>query len=338
MTTMTTPTFSILIPAYKSESIIGETIKSILNQTFADFELIIVDDNSPDQTAKVVQSFKDKRIRFFKNKKNLGYSGNLECCRQKALGKYLYLMGNDDILSPLALELTFKAFQLDPDVGAVTRPYYWFENDDVDRAVRVVRPLDENADRVISIFDGRQEFSKVFESVGQLSALSLRRDWVDVPVHKDIFPAHIYPFLSVFKKYKIVFLKDYVLAVRIFSSQTRSLSSIYEPSPTFTWVRMFETVLAGKKYDLPRRWGINHIAKNYEGLAQMKNYAPIGLYYKEIWILVRYRPLNLLSLRFWFFFFVTTLTPRRLLIRLVDFYKSRVNGVKLINIKLIGVD
>jgi len=335
---MKPPVFSILIPAYKSENIISETIDSILNQTFKDFEVIIIDDNSPDQTTKVVERFKDKRIRFFKNSKNLGYSGNLEKCRQKARGKYLYLMGNDDILSPLALELTHNAFQLDPDVGAVTRPYYWFENDDIKKAVRIVRPLDAGCDRVISIFDGQKEFSKVFESVGQLSALALRRDWVDVPIHKDIFPAHIYPFLSVFKKHKIVFLKDYILAVRIFSSQTRSLSSIYDPSPTLTWVRMFETILPEKKYSLPRNWGISHIAKNYEGLAQMKNYGPTRLFYKEIWMLTKYRPINLLSVRFWCFFFITTLTPRLLLIKLVDFYKQRINATKLINIKLIGVD
>ncbi|MCX6812236.1 MAG: glycosyltransferase family 2 protein [Candidatus Berkelbacteria bacterium] len=244
------PTFSVLIPAYKSAGIIGATIKSILDQTFSDFELIIVDDCSPDDTEKVIKNWqkKDRRIKYFRNEKNLGYSGNLERCRQLASGKYIYLMGNDDILSSQALEKTLVAFKMDKDVGVVTRPYYWFEQNDVNSAVRVVRPLDESADRLISASDGRQVFEKVIESVGQLSGLCYRRDWMDLPIHPDIFPAHIYPFMSIFKKHKAVFLKDYILAVRILSSQTRSLSSIYQPSPTFTWVRMFKTVFAGKRY------------------------------------------------------------------------------------------
>ena len=76
---MTKPVFSLLIPAYNSEKIIGETIQSILDQTIDDFELIIVDDASKDNTLSVIKKFKDKRIHYFKNKKNLGYSRNLEC-------------------------------------------------------------------------------------------------------------------------------------------------------------------------------------------------------------------------------------------------------------------
>lgn len=328
------PTFSVLIPAYKSEKIIGETIKSILNQTFTDFELIIIDDDSPDKTENVIKKFKDRRIRFFKNKKNLGYSGNLEACRQKAIGKYLFFMGNDDILDKTALERTAAAFKIDPDVGVVTRPYYWFERDDVNRAVRVVKPLDSTSDRLISINDNQQVFQKVFESVGQLSGLAYRRDWFDIPVHRDIFPAHIYPFLSIFKKHKAVFLKDYLLAVRIISSQTRSLASIYEPSPTFSWVRMFRTVLKGKKYNQPRRWGIDHIGKNYAGLIQIKNYARFPLFYREIGMLIKYRPQNLANPKFWFYVIGLTLIPRSVLIPLVDFYKNRVLSKELVGVGL----
>lgn len=328
------PTFSVLIPAYKSEKIIADTINSILNQTFADFELIIIDDNSPDKTEVVIKNFKDPRIRFFKNKKNLGYSGNLEACRQKAVGKYLFFMGNDDILDKTALERTATAFKMDPDVGVVTRPYYWFENDDVNRAVRVVLPLDPKSDRLISIFDSQQVFQKVFESVGQLSGLAYRRDWFDIPVHQDIFPAHIYPFLSIFKKHKAVFLKDYLLAVRILSSQTRSLSSIYALSPTFSWVRMFETVLKGKEYEQPRKWGIDHIGNNYAGLIQIKNYARFPSFFKEVGMLIKYRPKNLANPRFWFYLIGLTLIPRIVLIPLVDSYKNRVLSKELANIGL----
>lgn len=328
------PTFSVLIPAYKSEGIIGDTIKSVLAQTCKDLELIVYDDCSPDNTERAIKRFKDKRIKYFRNKKNLGYSKNLEECRKKARGKYIYLMGNDDIISKTALEQTLNAFNMNKDVGVVTRPYYWFEDEEIDTAVRVVRPLDKNNDRIVGIFDSPQTFSKVFESAGQLSCLAYRRKWMDQPIHKDIFPAHIYPFLSIFKKHKCVFLKDYILAVRIMSSQTRSLSSIYEPSPTLTWVNMFKRVLRGKKYDVPRKWGIDHIARNHEGLVQMKNYARFPLFFKEIWYLTKFRPKNLLNPKFWFYAIGLTITPKFIVISAVDYYKKVIASKRIENVEL----
>jgi len=331
---MTKPVFSLLIPAYNSEKIIGETIQSILDQTIDDFELIIVDDASKDNTLSVIKKFKDKRIHYFKNKKNLGYSRNLECCRQKAVGKYIYLMGNDDILSKYALEKTLDAFKMDKDVGVVTRPYYWFENNDINSAVRAVRPLDQKSDRLISSSDGKDVFEKIIESVGQLSGLAYKREWMDLPIHPDIFPAHIYPFMSIFKKHKAVYLKDYILAVRILSSQTRSLSSIYNLSPTFTWVRMFKIVFSGKRYENQRECGIEYISRNYEGLVQIRNYARYNIFLKEIWLLIKYRPKNLLAPKFWFFVVGLAIMPRFILIPMVDWYKNKHNSKKLTDINL----
>ena len=328
-------TFSVLIPTYNTEKIIGTTIRSILNQTFRDFELIIGDNASTDNTEKVVKRFKDKRIKYFKNKKNLGYPGNLEACRKHATGEFIYLMGSDDILASSALEKTLNAFNMNEDIGIVTRPYFWFENENIDKAVRVVEPLDKNNDRIIGIFDDQKTFSKVFESVGQLSGLAYRRKWVDVPVYKDVFTAHIHPFLSVFKKHKCVFLKDQILAVRIMSSVTRTVSAIYEPSPTVTWVNMFKKVLRGKAYEVPRKWGIDHIARNYEGLVQIKNYARFPLFFVEAWHLVRFRPKNLLNPKFWFYFIGLTITPKSIVIPAVNYYKKNVAAKKITQVSLL---
>lgn len=334
------PTFSVLIPAYKSAKIIGDTIESILGQTFKDFELIIVDDKSPDNTVNVIKKYqkKDSRVKCFANKENLGYSGNLTRCRELATGKYVYLMGNDDILSKYALEKTLGAFKMDKDVGIVTRPYFWFENDNINTAVRAVHPLDADNDRIVDIMDGKKEFIKVLESSSQLSGLAYRRDFMTVPIHLDIFTAHIYPFLSIFKTHKAVFLKDYILAVRIFSSQTRSLSSIYEPSPTFTWVKMFHQLFLGKKYQNPRNWGIDYLARNYPGLIQIRCYARFSIFTKEVRMLIKYRLKNLVSLKFWGYTIFLTIMPRNFLIKFVDWYKKMVIGKPLKNTRLYDED
>ena len=64
------PTVSVCIPAYRGGPYIGEAIESVLAQTFADFELVVIDDASPDDTAQVVARYHDARIRFVRNERN----------------------------------------------------------------------------------------------------------------------------------------------------------------------------------------------------------------------------------------------------------------------------
>ncbi len=92
------PKISIGIPTYNQSKLLSKTIKSVLSQDEKDFELIIVDDCSTDDTSNVVKSFKDDRIIYFKTEKNLKppsvYNFALNCAR----GKYFVLLDHDDIL------------------------------------------------------------------------------------------------------------------------------------------------------------------------------------------------------------------------------------------------
>ena len=99
--------FSILITTYNAEDIVEETLKSILSQSYSNFEVIISDDRSTDKTVSVVKKIQDKRIVIYQNDHNLGYPGNMEVGRQKCRGDILYLMGQDDILGEGALDRTF---------------------------------------------------------------------------------------------------------------------------------------------------------------------------------------------------------------------------------------
>ena len=321
------------MPAYNGAKVISPTLRSILDQSFDNFELIIVDDCSKDNIKEVVRSFKDKRIKFFKNKKNLGYPGNLEECRKKATGEIIYLAGQDDILGKGALLNTYRVFKKDKNIGAVTRPYFWFDKN-IGTPVRAKKQLNPKKDEIVTISDNPQRIIRVFETLDQLSGLALRREYMDLPFHSDIFPCHVYPFASIFKKYPIVFLKDYNVAVRIGSSQTRKISSIYNKSPIQSWADMFDCVFYEKKFENLRKYMIkNFVAKNYVGLVQIKNYAKFRYLLREIWMLLKYRPENIFSLQFWFFSLGCIVMPPFLLIPLVDWYKNKLNSQKLKNIK-----
>lgn len=92
--------FSIAIPTYKKE-FLAECIESILKQTFLDFEVIIINDNSPEDIDIVVNKFNDKRIKYYKNKKGFGAYNvvkNWNKCLEYATGDYIICMGDDDKL------------------------------------------------------------------------------------------------------------------------------------------------------------------------------------------------------------------------------------------------
>ncbi|MBD3366167.1 glycosyltransferase [candidate division WWE3 bacterium] len=327
------PIFSILIPTYKGAEVIGDTLRSILSQDFQDFEIIINEDCSGDNIEEVVKSFDDSRIKYYENYENLGYPGNLESARRKASGEFLYLMGQDDILGKGALEDTYEAFQLSEDIGAVTRPYFWFD-EDINKPVRAKEQLNPRENEVVTLDDSLERIIKMFSTLDQLSGLAYRREFVDVPFHPDIFPCHVYPFASIFKRHPVVFLSDYNIAVRIATSQTRHVSSIYDKSPIQTWVDLFKNIYNEARFVEFREKMIREfVAINYVGLIQIRNYAKYKYLLREIFKLIEYRPKNLFHPAFWFFSFGTIVMPPKLLIPLVDFYKSRVNSRFLKNIK-----
>ena len=91
------PKISVVMPAYNAEKYIGESIESILNQTFTDFEFIIIDDGSTDRTAEIIKSYNDKRIKYVKNEINSGIVFSLNRGLDLAQGKYIARMDADDI-------------------------------------------------------------------------------------------------------------------------------------------------------------------------------------------------------------------------------------------------
>jgi glycosyltransferase involved in cell wall biosynthesis len=116
---MPVPELSILLTAFNSELYIGETIKSILNQTFTDFELIIMDDGSTDQTVQIIQSFSDKRIQFVSHPLNMGIAATRNHCLELATGRYLAFVDSDDIIQPHKFEKQLAFLNSHPDFGLV---------------------------------------------------------------------------------------------------------------------------------------------------------------------------------------------------------------------------
>lgn len=102
------PFFSICIPNFNYSKYLKLTIQSVLAQSFQDFEVIISDNASTDDSVQMVKRFKDSRITLIENQVNLGFSPNLDKCTQNTKGKYMILLSSDDVMFPGALELIFQ--------------------------------------------------------------------------------------------------------------------------------------------------------------------------------------------------------------------------------------
>lgn len=134
------PRISVCIPTYLGEATIGVAIKSVLTQSLPDFELIVIDDGSPDGTRSIVEGFSDARVVYLRNEINLGPQGNWNRCLEVARGEYFKLLPHDDLLHPQCLErqaaildrdldqriaLVFSAREvLDPNGRVLTRRGY----------------------------------------------------------------------------------------------------------------------------------------------------------------------------------------------------------------------
>lgn len=108
---MSTPMVSVCIPSYNIEKYIGITIESALSQTYKDFELVIIDDNSRDKTLDIIKRYSDYRIRVIINEKNLGPQENWNKALNEAKGKYIKILCHDDLLYPTCLQSQVEILQ-----------------------------------------------------------------------------------------------------------------------------------------------------------------------------------------------------------------------------------
>jgi len=113
------PKISILLPVYNGEKYIKEAIESVWNQTFRDFELIVIDDGSNDKTPEILDGFRDSRLVRLKHENNRGLAKALQTGLEIAQGIFITRMDADDISLPKRFENQIDYFMKYPKVGLV---------------------------------------------------------------------------------------------------------------------------------------------------------------------------------------------------------------------------
>lgn len=123
------PIISIIIPTYNRERLIARSVKSVLNQTYQDFEIIIVDDASTDNTRELVAGFNDERIRYVRHEENKGEAAARNTGIKAARGDYIAYQDSDDEWFPEKLARQIKLLEdASPEVGVIYTGFWKTEN------------------------------------------------------------------------------------------------------------------------------------------------------------------------------------------------------------------
>lgn len=121
---------SIIIPCYNYARYLRTSVDSVLNQNYPDYELLLIDDGSSDETWNIMQSYAAKypHIRIFKNESNQGIFKSNQRGWQEATGKYLHFFSADDLYQPSCLPSVMQLFQANPHLGLVCTDIGYFQD------------------------------------------------------------------------------------------------------------------------------------------------------------------------------------------------------------------
>lgn len=124
------PTVSVVIPVYNRGKFVGETINSVLRQTYTDFEVLAVDDGSTDDSLAVLKSFGDRiTVLQHPNGENRGQSAAINLGLKHVRGRYVAVLDSDDLWMPEKLSILIEYLEAHPDVGLVYSNGHWIDED-----------------------------------------------------------------------------------------------------------------------------------------------------------------------------------------------------------------
>ena len=147
------PKITVLMPVYNGEKYLRSAIESILNQTYKDFEFLIINDGSTDESERIILSYSDDRIRYVKNERNLRLIKTVNKGITLAKGLYIARMDCDDISLPNRFEEQMQALEKDPTLDGVSgRSYDLYYDLSIKRNLRFL-PLHFDAFRFTSLFE-----------------------------------------------------------------------------------------------------------------------------------------------------------------------------------------
>lgn len=203
---VSTPLVTVFMAAFNAGKYINQAIKSVLSQTFSDFELLIINDGSTDNTVEIINQFKDPRIRLLNNIKNNGLTFTRNYGIKEARGEYFAILDSDDVAEPRRLQIQVEFMKANPEFAICGGQ---------------ARLIDENGNDKGSmhVLAGQNEMSLqlAFCNVFINSTLMMKRLAIlDADGYRDLAPAEDYDLsFRISLKHKVANLNDVLVSYRV---------------------------------------------------------------------------------------------------------------------------
>jgi glycosyltransferase involved in cell wall biosynthesis len=219
---------SVIIPTYNRASTLKEAIDSVLRQTYKNFELLILDDSSTDDTSDVVADFKDSRIKYIRHHCNVGLVANWTYGVKWAKGIFFSILGDDDKYKPEFLGRRIEAFSKMPELVAATGSFECC--DEYGKRIRVSRlPCDDE-----KILFGRELVEFIVASSGEwfvgatlYRTSTVRSMWNKICVAGTALDFSMHVRLTLLENARVYFVNDNNTVVRVHAGQESKRNSLY---------------------------------------------------------------------------------------------------------------
>ncbi|MGI5090980.1 glycosyltransferase family 2 protein [Treponema socranskii] len=206
---MENPKITVIMSVYNGAEFLRETIESVLKQTYTNFEFIITDNASTDETVSIIRSYNDSRIKLTVNEENKGYVANLNSMIKEAAGKYIIRQDADDIIRKNKFEKLFEYMEAHPSIGACG----YYINVFGAYKERIRQELDNKKIRAAMLFENQMDSLSIIRA-------SLFKDY-DLSFEEGLIPAEDYKFwFEVMKHSELANIPCFLLDYRIHGTNT----------------------------------------------------------------------------------------------------------------------
>jgi len=257
---------TVLINSYNGEKTIYQAIKSALSQTYKNYEILIIDDASTDSTINIIKKFKNKKIRLYRNKKNVGLGKSRVLAQSKIQGEYVCILDQDDIWNKNKIKSQLKLFLKDKKVGLVATGYKL-----IDKNNKIISL--ENKYYDMKNFINYLSFKNIFahSTIMYKTKYAKSVGWYS---NKLIYAQDYDLTVNILKKYEFRFLKNILVKIRTnHTSMTQSYA--------FWRIKVNENLIILKKIRNTFNLNLNNLIKNY--YSTFKEKIKLFLYFLKIY-------------------------------------------------------
>lgn len=301
------PFFTVVLPTYNRADLLPFSIKSVLKQDLDNFELIVLDNHSTDNTPEVVASFHNKKIRYIRNKKNLGYFGNIKKGFSLAKGEYTFLLSDDDLIARKDSLSKMYALMKKHKLGYAQTNLFYFDHDPSKPSLHhhvadenvILEPTPDVFTKTVS-----WHFGFISGNIFQTNLVDIR-DLVD-----DIWWVYFPSIYKIISKKRFMYIHDHLILAKI--SQQGLVSHIdLTKNHDFNLDHLFKILKRvehnAKFFKEFQNFHLNNVIKNLPGTKLYTNNHNVMVTIEKV---LSYKGVYTPSLAFLLYAVFTLITPK----------------------------